>query len=148
MSVDLFMKQLDTKRTGHVNETQFVTNVLRHYPEDQLKKILSIELIPPELLDQVNMNPSVAGSHLNMKKDTMMTTKNSSFSSSNHMKIELDNQLLEEIASKAIRKDWEKLAIKLGFLEYDIKDIKSKNNGKAYDTVRSGCLFLLLFESR
>lgn len=48
---------------------------------------------------------------------------------------ELDNQTLELIAAKAIKKDWEKLSIKLGFLEYDIKNMKSKHNGNAYETV-------------
>lgn len=136
MSVDLFMKQLDTKRTGHINETQFVANVQRHYPEDQLRKALNIDIIPPELLDEANMNPSVAGSRFNMKKDP------TPMSNSSYMSIELDNQTLEMVASKAIKKDWEKLSIKLGFLEYDIKEAKSKNNGKAYDTV-SFCLVCL-----
>jgi hypothetical protein len=44
--------------------------------------------------------------------------------------------MLEAVASKAIKKDWEKLAIKLGFLEYDIQNLKSKNKGSPYDTVR------------
>lgn len=69
MSVDLFMKQFDTKRTGHINETQFVTNALRQHSEEQIKDMLHIDIIPAELLNETNMQPSVAGSHLNMRND-------------------------------------------------------------------------------
>lgn len=64
------MKQLDTKRTGHINETQFATNILRNYPEEHIKSLLDIEIIPSELLNDSNMQPSVAGSRLNMRNDT------------------------------------------------------------------------------
>lgn len=63
------MKQLDTKRTGHINETQFVTNILRHYPDDQIKNLLDIDIIPPEVLNETNMQASVAGSKLNMRNE-------------------------------------------------------------------------------
>lgn len=155
-SVDLFMKQLDTKRTGYVNETQFVTNTLRLYPEEELKRLLNIDLIPSELLNETNMNASVAGSRLNMSRRDVNKTNSIHRSSSQpqalqQMSIELDNETLEMVASKAIKKDWEKFSIKLGFLEYDIKEFKSRHNGKAYDTVRNIYIFkfyYLLFRFR
>lgn len=118
------MKQLDTKKTGRINETQFVTNVLRLYPEEQVKKMLDINIIPQDVLNETNMQPSMAGSQLNMRNDNKI-----------NLTSELDDRLLESVASKAIKKDWEKLAIKLGFLEYDIQSLKNKHKGNAYDTV-------------
>lgn len=54
----------------------------------------------------------------------------------------MDNRTLEMIADKAIKKDWEKLSIKLGFLEYDIQNLKNKHNGNTYETVIY-CFFIL-----
>ena len=48
---------------------------------------------------------------------------------------DLTDDILEKIAKKAINRDWEKLAIKLGFLEYDIQSYKAKHRGYNYETV-------------
>ncbi len=41
-------------------------------------------------------------------------------------------------------KDWERLAIKLGFLEYDIQSYKLKNKGFNYETVSAFILPTIL----
>lgn len=51
------------------------------------------------------------------------------------MQVELEDQMLETVASKAVKKDWEKLPLKLGFLESDIQNVKSQQNGDPHNTV-------------
>jgi hypothetical protein len=57
------------------------------------------------------------------------------------LEIELTNDMLDAVARKAVKKNWEKLALKLGFLDSDINSLKAKNKGNAYDTVSSTTLF-------
>ena len=59
---ELVMIQMDDKKTGRINENQFVYNAKRIASPTQLKDLLSFDLIPPKLLDEVNMQPSVNGS--------------------------------------------------------------------------------------
>lgn len=63
------MKQLDTKKTGSINETQFVTNIIRNYSDNQISEMLKFDLIPNEVLDDANMQPSLSGSQMNMRND-------------------------------------------------------------------------------
>ena len=53
---------MDEKKTGRINENQFVYNVKRIASPSQLKDLLSFDLIPTYLLDEINMQPSVNGS--------------------------------------------------------------------------------------
>lgn len=63
------MDQLDEKLTGYVSEMQFVQAVKRLYPAFQLSSILKFELIPPEALNEANMQTSVHnGSMMNMRR--------------------------------------------------------------------------------
>lgn len=119
-----------------------MTNVLRLYPEEEIKRLLHVDLIPPELLNETNMNASVAGSRLNMsRRDVGNRAGGGGGGMRNQVSVELDDETLEMVAAKAIKKDWEKLSIKLGFLEYDIREFKSRHNGKAYDTVNNKLFF-------
>ena len=72
MTVDILMAQLDSKNTGYINEAQFVKNIKRIYSENQLRQCLRVDLIPNEVLDEANMQPSLAGSRINMRNDRVI----------------------------------------------------------------------------
>lgn len=72
MTVDILMAQLDSKNTGYINEAQFVKNIKRIYSENQLRQFLRVDLIPNEVLDEANMQPSLAGSRINMRNDRVI----------------------------------------------------------------------------
>lgn len=72
MTVDILMAQLDSKNTGYINEAQFVKNIKRMYSENQLRQFLRVDLIPNEVLDEANMQPSLAGSRINMRNDRVI----------------------------------------------------------------------------
>ncbi len=58
---------MDERKTGRVNENQFVYNAKRIASPSQLKELLNFDLIPPVLLDEVNMQPSVGGSLISVR---------------------------------------------------------------------------------
>jgi len=68
---DIFMSQLDKNNTGFINENQFVANVKREFRPTELKELLNFDLIPVEVLDEVNMQPSLAGSRINLRNDNV-----------------------------------------------------------------------------
>ena len=72
MTVDILMAQLDSKNTGYINEAQFAKNIKRIYSENQLRQFLRVDLIPNEVLDEANMQPSLAGSRINMRNDRVI----------------------------------------------------------------------------
>ena len=45
------------------------------------------------------------------------------------------DEQLDMITSKIIKKNWEKLLLKLGYLEYDIETCKQENKGNLYNVV-------------
>jgi hypothetical protein len=73
------MKQLDTKKTGRINEVQFVTNILRNYSDEDIKRMLDFEIIPPDVLNETNMQPSVAGSRINMRSNNVFAFLSTTF---------------------------------------------------------------------
>lgn len=58
---DLLLNQLDPRNTGKITERAFLSNTRRLYTEKQLRPMLRFELIPYEIVNEVNMQPSVAG---------------------------------------------------------------------------------------
>ena len=68
---DIFMSQLDKNNTGFINENQFVANIKREFRPTELKELLNFDLIPVEVLDEVNMQPSLAGSRINLRNDSV-----------------------------------------------------------------------------
>ncbi|CAF0728665.1 unnamed protein product [Brachionus calyciflorus] len=124
---EIFMNDLDPKKTGKISEKQFVNNILSNYDESQLNSLLKFELIPDEALREANMQPSLAGSQLNMRNQN----------DKSELVKELDDDLLGDIAIKAGKKDWEKLASKLGYSSKDIQSAKSSNNGDPINTIYS-----------
>ena len=96
---------------------QFVTGVQRAIPENELNELLKFEMIPAYLLDQASALPSLPGSSTNIR-----TTNDFGIHD-----LVTDDQL-RQIANQAQYKNWPKLALTLGFLEYDIEAYKIKNN--------------------
>lgn len=130
------MAQLDPENSGFVTEAQFVENVKLNYSDYELNELLTYDLIPRDLLESAHMQQSLPGSNLNLGSRANLKSDNLTSSLNQPLNIELTDDLLEKVARKAINKDWEKLAIKLGFLEYDIQSYKSKNRGYNYETVK------------
>ena len=63
------MSQLDRNNTGRINENQFVNSIKREFKVSELRDLLNFDLIPAEVLDEVNMQPSLAGSRVNLRSD-------------------------------------------------------------------------------
>lgn len=138
VTVLLLMEQLDPEKTGKITEEQFVRNTLKNYDEYELSEILIIDLIPKEALEEMTIvsKDSNESYTRNNNKGYRPPSRSNQLPQRHSTDDQyLDNALLESIARKAINKDWEKLAIKLGFLEYDIQSYKLKNKGYNYETM-------------
>lgn len=140
------MKQLDPEATGNIAEQQFVTNVLKNYDEFELNEILTVDMIPREVLqnqEPVDSRETGRGRGENSRRQAVSfkeTYNGPSRAGNDHDEQSneyLDSRTLESVSKKAVNKDWEKLAIKLGFLEYDIQSFKLKNKGYNLETVSS-----------
>lgn len=91
---------------------------------NELEEILHFDIIPTQLLDEANMLPSLQASSTNVR------------SVHNHHSADLvTDEQLKQIANQATRKNWTKLALTLGFLEYDIEAYRLKNNNDSTATV-------------
>lgn len=141
-TAEFLMAQIDPESTGFVTESQFVENVKVNYSDYELNELLTYDLIPTDLLESAHMQQTLPGSNINVDPNATVTSPNNNFPG-NQLTIELTDDLLEKIARKAINKDWEKLAIKLGFLEYDVQSYKAKNRGYNYDTVKKIFIYIL-----
>ena len=141
-TAEFLMAQIDPESTGFVTESQFVENVKVNYSDYELNELLTYDLIPTDLLESAHMQQTLPGSNINVDPNAIVTSPNNNFPG-NQLTIELTDDLLEKIARKAINKDWEKLAIKLGFLEYDVQSYKAKNRGYNYDTVKKIFIYIL-----
>jgi hypothetical protein len=91
--------------------------IQRLIPPNELEEILRFDIIPPYLLDDANRLPSLQSSSANLR-------------GGNDFGIDepVSDDQLKQIASQASRKNWQKLAITLGFLEYDIESYKIQYN--------------------
>lgn len=135
VTVDLLMVQLDPKRTNNITESQFVDEILKNYDEYELSEIIVSELIPKNTLEELNMHPKISSDSNDVMKNIRSKTnlrRSNDYQGGSQI---LDDRTLEAVAKKAINRDWEKLAIKLGFLEYDISTYKLKNRGYNYETM-------------
>ncbi len=75
MITDTLMSHLDLNKTGRITENQFVSAIRRKYSDKILNDMLRFDLIPLEVLDEANMQPSLSGSMVNLNNDRV----NSSF---------------------------------------------------------------------
>lgn len=97
----------------------------------ELEELLRFEIVPTQLLEEANRLPSLRSSSTNIH-------------SANDFGVDglLSDNQLRQVASQASRKNWSKLAITLGFLEYDIEAYKVQNN---YDSTATVNDFLFNF---
>lgn len=102
---------------GLIDRQQFITGVQRQIPPDELEELLRFDIIPAQLLDEANMLPSLQSSSTNLRNPNDYGIN----------ELVSDDQL-RQIANQASRKNWQKLALTLGFLEYDVEAYKTKNN--------------------
>ena len=103
---------------------QFITGVQRQIPPGELEELLSFEIIPTQVLDEANMLSSLQSSSTNLRHTYDVGTYD-----------QVNDDQLRQIANQAARKNWSKLALTLGFLEYDIEAYRVKNNNDPAATV-------------
>lgn len=119
---------------GQVNQQQFVMGVQRLIPPDELEELLHFDIIPSHILEEANRLPSLPGSATNIR------APNNNYGSNDLVG---DDQL-RQLANQASRKNWSKLAINLGFLEYDIESYRAQNNFDNNAAVNQ--ILLIVFE--
>ncbi|CAF0910614.1 unnamed protein product [Rotaria sordida] len=119
-----FMQQLGAKEQSKLNMQQFVDAVQRSIPPNELEDILKFNIIPTHLLDEANALPSLPASSTNIRN----------INDYGNYDLVNDEQL-RQIASQVSYKNWSKLALALGFLEYDIEAYKIKNNNDSSATM-------------
>lgn len=131
-TVELLMKQLDNIGAGRVDEEMFVNNVRRHYSINELRSYLKIEIIPSDILEDVNYQPSMAGSQSSLRNNNGGVRSDSPNGSN---KSELTDALLDQVTSKAVKQKWEKLVVDLGYLESDIKAYRTKHEQNQFEAL-------------
>jgi hypothetical protein len=60
---------LDINNTGRVSENQFLNSIRRNYSINELNRFLKFDIIPNEVLDEANMQPSVYGSVMSVRSN-------------------------------------------------------------------------------
>lgn len=118
-----------------MNQQQFVAGVQRLMPPGELEELLHFDIIPSHILEEVNQLPSLPGSAMNVR------TARDNYGSNDL----INDDQLRQIASQASRKNWTKLGLALGFLEYDIEAFRAQTN---YDNTAAVNRIFLAFEIR
>ncbi|CAF0891848.1 unnamed protein product [Didymodactylos carnosus] len=124
-----FVQTIDNTNQGYITQQQFITGIQRHFPADQLDEVLKFEIIPSHVLDAVNILPSLQGSASNLRDQNAVMSEDYGMSD-----VVSDDQI-HQIAGHAARKNWQKLALCLGFLEYDIESYRVQNNNDPTQTM-------------
>ncbi|CAF3415163.1 unnamed protein product [Rotaria sp. Silwood1] len=119
-----FMQQLGVNERSKLNMQQFVDAVQRSIPSNELEEILKFDIIPTHLLDEASALPSLPGSSTNIHNINVYGNYDV-----------VNDEQLRQIASQVSYKNWSKLALALGFLEYDIEAYKIKNNNDSSATM-------------
>ncbi|CAF3407127.1 unnamed protein product [Rotaria sp. Silwood1] len=119
-----FMQQLGVNERSKLNMQQFVDAVQRSIPSNELEEILKFDIIPTHLLDEASALPSLPGSSTNIHNINVYGNYDV-----------VNDEQLRQIANQVSRKNWPKLALALGFLEYDIEAYKIKNNNDSSATM-------------
>ncbi|CAF3522486.1 unnamed protein product, partial [Rotaria sp. Silwood2] len=112
-----FMQQLGVNGQNKLNMQQFVDAVQRSIPPNELEEILKFDIIPTHLLDEASTLPSLPSSSTNIRNVNDYGTND-----------RVSDEQLRQIANQVSRKNWTRLALTLGFLEYDIEAYKIRNN--------------------
>lgn len=108
-----------------MNQQQFITGVKQYISARELDEMLSFNIIPANLLDEANMLPSLQSSSTNIRPGP------TSFA----IQDAVSDEQLRQIAQQSAKRNWARLALTLGFLEYDIEAYRVKNNGDSTGTV-------------
>jgi hypothetical protein len=111
--------------------------VQRLIPPAELEEILHFDIIPSHILEEANRLPSLQASSTNLRN----------LNDYGHKSPISDDQL-RQLAVQASRKNWPRLAITLGFLEYDIESYKVQNNNDTIATVNRslfGSVLIILY---
>ncbi len=69
LTTQLLVSQLDINNTGRINENQFLNSIRRNYSINELNRFLKFDIIPNEVLDEANMQPSVHGSVMSVRSN-------------------------------------------------------------------------------
>jgi hypothetical protein len=117
-----------------LNQHQFITGVQRFIPPAELDELLHFDIIPSYILEEANRLPSLQTSSTNLRNINDYGYDDP-----------ISDDQLRQIAIQASRKKWSKLAISLGFLEYDIESYKVQNNNDATATVNRSLLDFFSF---
>ncbi len=115
---------------GQVDRQQFIMGVQRCIAPNELEELLSFDIIPSKILDEANMLPSLQSSSTNLR---------GAYEYGNSDLVHDDQ--LRQIANQIAGRNWTKLALTLGFLEFDIEAYKLKNNNDPSATV---CILFIL----
>ena len=103
---------------GQVNQQQFVAGVQRLISPGELEELLHFDIIPSHILEESNRLPSLPGSATNIRAPVNGYGNNDL----------VGDEQLRQLANRASQKNWSKLAITLGFLEYDIEAYRTRHN--------------------
>ncbi|KAL3876256.1 hypothetical protein ACJMK2_034124 [Sinanodonta woodiana] len=131
---DMFFQIMDTEKKGQVTEDQFANAVLK-IPQGVLKQILDFQVLPDEMKERLHKNL------LEFRTDTGMATGATprGLTPGRGKQIAPDSAL-KAVTEKIHKKDWEKVANKLGFFSDDIEEIRdaypSNTQQQAYQMLR------------
>ena len=112
----------------HLNQEQFIAGVQRCFSPDELEQLLHFEIIPSKIIDEVNSDSLSASASANVRS--------SSGSAKSHEII--TDQQLRQIANQAAKRNWQRLGLALGFLEYDIESYKIRHSSDSGTAVCLG----------
>ncbi|CAF0780810.1 unnamed protein product [Adineta steineri] len=112
------MRDLGTVETGRLNQQEFVDGVLKFIPREELEDILEFHIIPPDILEEIDKLPGLP----------LPPISTHDHDTADDVGINLVNDdQTKQIAVQLAKKNWRKLALALGFLEYDIEAYKVQN---------------------
>lgn len=121
--VTLFFQKMDKNNKGEINETSFVQGVMTLPPE--VLQALQFQILPEEMKERLHKNllefrtESAAG-WASARTPARLTPARA-------RKVPNDNAL-RAVAEKIHRKDWPRIANKLGFFGEDVEEIQRNYN--------------------
>ena len=126
------MEQLGADAKGQLTQEQFIKGMQRVIPEQQLEQLLRFEIIPNEVLSDVKDDGS------SLPPSNRQTPRSNNYTPGDDL---ISDDHFHQIADRAARRNWQNLAVQMGFVEHDIETYKTKNRGDPRATV---CKFALL----
>jgi len=115
---DVFFKAVDVQRKGQLEESAFASAVMG-LPRGATQHILNFHILPEKMRENVHQNLPEFSSEAGFATPIYESQVPS-------------DAVLQEVAEKIHRKDWDMLANKLGFFSDDIDTIRDNNHGSSY----------------